>query len=175
MSFKKEGFRGERSFPQQTYTLTFSERVENHVGMEILGKQVAQGFSEERVAQLAKQFDGELVSLRGSNQERPEAYLCIFRDGLTKLLDVDPDLVFQEQQSLKKDTRALMKGRLVNKRARYKKPIEIISREEYQWIDPRGRKVMIHLVGKQSRPVIMVDDYPLFDFSMETFEPVAPI
>ena len=57
----------------------------------------------------------------------------------------------------------------------YKKPIEISSREEYQWIDPRGRKVMIHFVGKQSRPVIMVDSVPLFDFSMETFEPVEPI
>jgi len=48
-------------------------------------------------------------------------------------------------------------------------------REKYQWIDPRGRKVTIHLIGKQLHPVIMVNSQPLFEFSTETFEPVNPV
>ena len=48
-------------------------------------------------------------------------------------------------------------------------------REKYQWIDPRGRKVTIHVIGKQLHPVIMVNSQPLFEFSTETFEPVNPV
>lgn len=100
-----------------TYTLTFSESIVTHQGMQPTGTRGTTGFSTQQLKEWAKQFDGELVPLHQDHQ--PEAYLCIFRDGLCRVLDIDADALFEEQKQLKKDTIALMKGRIVNKRARY--------------------------------------------------------
>lgn len=100
-----------------TYTLTFSESVENHKGMQIIGNISSHGFSEDFVKKLSTTYNGELISLHQDHQ--PEAYLCIFRKGVSDLFQVDTNALFSEQQALEKDTKALMRGRLVNKRARY--------------------------------------------------------
>ena len=62
-----------------TYTLTFSESVENHKGMQIIGNISSHGFSEDFVKQLSQTYKGELISLHQDHQ--PEAYLCIFAKG----------------------------------------------------------------------------------------------
>jgi alkylated DNA repair dioxygenase AlkB len=110
----------------QTFTLTFSESVENHTGMQIIGNKASKGFSEDLVRQLAKDYHGELIqlnseSLRPDQPEgrRPDACICIFRNGLKELFDIEPNEAFKEQEKLEKDKKAFMYGRVVNKLARH--------------------------------------------------------
>lgn len=100
-----------------TITLTFSESVENHVGMEIIGKKSSKGFSPEKCRELSKRYPcGELYDL-SINEE--EANIVVFRDGLKNIFGIDKDVLFKEQSSLQWDTKAYMYGRVVNKNARY--------------------------------------------------------
>ena len=101
----------------QTFTLTFSESVENHAGMQIIGNKCAKGFDEDYVRGLACVFDAECIELGDMSQ--PDACICIFRDGLRRIFDINPDELYSEQDALEKDTKAFMYGRVVNKKARY--------------------------------------------------------
>ena len=48
---------------KQTITLTFSESVENHTGMEIIGVKSDTGISAEKCIQLAKRYNGLIYDL----------------------------------------------------------------------------------------------------------------
>ena len=105
------------SIKQQTFTLTFSESVENHAGMQIIGNKAVKGFDEEFVRNLAYTYEGECIQLE--EEGKPDACICIFKDGLRKIFDINPDDLYLEQHILKKDTKAFMYGRVVNKKARH--------------------------------------------------------
>jgi hypothetical protein len=104
-----------------TITLTFSESVENHTGMEILGKKSQYGISSEKCRELAKRYDGVLYELNSSDDtiETKDACVVVFKDGLKNIFGIDKDELFKEQSSLETDKKAFMYGRVVNKKARY--------------------------------------------------------
>ena len=116
----------------RTITLTFSESVENHVGMEIIGKKCQTGFSPEKCRELAQRYScGELYELNFPKKRLnlPEACIVVFRDGLKNIFGIDKDALLEEQSSLEWDTKAYMYGRVVNKNARYNLCYADYSRE----------------------------------------------
>ena len=116
----------------QTFTLTFGDQAENHVGMQKIGKMAESGFSLEDLKKAQEWFESQGVTVQivhlnpflEGKGEAEDAYLLIARNGLDAILKTkDSNLTvtdfFQEQDQLPKDTKAYMYGRVVNKKARY--------------------------------------------------------
>lgn len=124
----------------KTITITFCEVCENHVGMEKIGKLAETGFSVEELQQIAKNFMSagvrvELVDLKAYGPADAEpAALLILRDVAPRFLmqfgstgTNNPDEVtlpltdklFEDLIGLNWDSKALMKGKVVNKHARH--------------------------------------------------------
>lgn len=111
-----------------TVTLTFGDRAENHKGMQVLGTSAADGFSLEDLRSAKAYFEKKGVTceihhlnklLSGNAAEDAEnAYLFVARKGVKALVD-EPSKLKEEQKALKKDTKAFMYGRVVNKKARH--------------------------------------------------------
>jgi len=102
----------------ETYTLTFSEAVENHAKMQIIGEKANCGFSNEYCIELANKFGGEIINLK-QNEEQPDSIVVIFRNGLQNVFGLNSQMVFDEQYHLNKDKKAFMYGKVVNKKARH--------------------------------------------------------
>lgn len=102
----------------QTFTLTFSEAVENHAKMEIIGQKATKGFSNEWCVEMGVKHGGEIYNLSTTPTE-PEAIVVVFRNGLERLMGINPQDVYKEQEVLEKDSKAFMYGRVVNKKARH--------------------------------------------------------
>ena len=112
----------------QTFTLTFGNCAENHKGMQKIGCELKEGFTFDEICEMYYMFEGlgaklELYDLNGMLPEGIEtdnAYLLVIRNGLDVLLGCGfKDKLFDEQKELKKDDKAYMYGRVVNKKARY--------------------------------------------------------
>jgi len=121
--------------PSQTFTLTFGDQAENHVGMQKIGSMAKTGFTlddlQKAIPRFAKYrksgvgaidlYDLGKLYPSTSGVEVPEAYLLVVRKGLCALVN-DEDTIddfYQEQLVLEKDTKALMYGRVVDKKARH--------------------------------------------------------
>lgn len=108
---------------KETYTITYGDQAENHVGMEKLGKLAEKGFTKKELKAAKAKFEKKgyickLVNLSIDNSD--PAYLLIVRDGVNCLLgDYSAKDMMDEQKKLKPDTKAKMYGRVVNKHARY--------------------------------------------------------
>ena len=113
----------------QTYTLTFSEAVENHAKMEIIGQKALRGFSNDFCRMVAKEHGGEIYNLATDPDKHPETIVVVFRDGLKTLMGLDHRDLFLEQEKLEKDSKAFMYGRVVNKKARHNLCFADIDRE----------------------------------------------
>lgn len=136
---KEEKKEEKKSFPKRryfdkTFTITFGDQGENHAGMQKIGALVDKGFSIEEILKIKEKFDKkgyktEYYNLKDLLPEEikeendiEDAGIVVVRNGLNLLLDEienGPDLFFNEQDKLKKDSKALMRGRVVNKHARY--------------------------------------------------------
>ena len=112
---------------EHTYTLTFSEAVESHVGMAITGNKCnpREGFSIDDLREIASRYpqNSELISLNTTYNgipipEQEPASILIIRNGL-QLFNIDHMALYNEQRLLEKDTKAFMYGRVVNKHARH--------------------------------------------------------
>jgi len=132
----------------KTITVTFSECVENNIGMEKIGKLAPDGFSPEDLMAIAQSFQAagvkvELYDLRdGLNgvmladgkpmrETVDPAYLLVLRGAGDRLATYSQtgandcsmpggaDYLLLELMGLNWDTKALMKGRVVNKKARW--------------------------------------------------------
>lgn len=112
-----------------TYTLTFGDQAENHVGMEKLGTPVEKGLTLDDLNKLRSTFElrgfrtevHDLSLLFDDEKVREQvdpAYVLIIRQGL-KGLSENMDAFFDEQKALPKDEKAWMYGRVVNKHARH--------------------------------------------------------
>lgn len=109
-----------------TITITFGDVAENHVGMQKIGDLAEEGYTFEDLLKYKKHFDEtELIYL---NEYLPDdldvenAYLLIIRKGVDKILqkiDTDTNILFDELLSMTWDKKAKMKGKVVNKKARY--------------------------------------------------------
>ena len=113
-----------------TYTLTFGDQAENHVGMEKLGEALDRGLTLQDLTRLRVALDGfptelydlsELLDDEKVRGETEPAHVLVIRQGLAGLLTrpEEVDAFFEEQHALPKDEKAKMYGRVVNKHARH--------------------------------------------------------
>jgi hypothetical protein len=118
-------------------TLTFGDRAENHRGMQILGDAAPDGFTVAELREAAARFEAagarsELIDLAplAGRAGVPEAAVLVVRGGVEALLGGAADgrpadgrpaaeRLAAEHWALAHDTRALMYGRVVNKKARH--------------------------------------------------------
>ena len=114
--------------PKSTFTLTFSECVENHAGMQMIGDSSnKQGFSVETLQKLAKKYNGKLYDLNSLLDDDPpelsvmpdDASLLVFKNGLENIFGISQSDLFDEHKVLDVDKKAFMYGRTVNKKARH--------------------------------------------------------
>lgn len=110
----------------KTFTLTYGDRAENHAGMQVIGKMADNGFSKKDLVNAQRKMEKlgatcELIELHNGVERVENAYLLIIRQGVNYLLEkgYNADDLFEEHANLEKDTKALMRGRVVNKKARY--------------------------------------------------------
>lgn len=104
-----------------TYTLTFGDVAENHVGNQQIGTLSQSGLSTDDLRQLRgffidAGFQTEFVNL--SLDEDSQGYILIVKCG-SKYFGLDPDDLLREQESLSYDTKVKMYGRVVSKHARH--------------------------------------------------------
>jgi hypothetical protein len=99
-------------------TLTFGDAAENHVGMQQLGNKADKGFDYEDLMGFAEFYKSkgkkvEIVNLK-CDDKFDDAWFMVVRNGFDKDLEL-----FEELKTLNWDTKALMRGKVVNKHARY--------------------------------------------------------
>jgi hypothetical protein len=117
-----------------TYSITFGDRSESHAGMQIIGDWAKRGLNLKDLKNAQKWFEekncktklihlNELLDEDDINflnedgvKNVEDAYFLIIRKGLEVICDADA--FAKEQKDLEKDTKAFMRGRVVNKHAR---------------------------------------------------------
>lgn len=135
---------------KETITITFGNRGENNVGMQMIGKDIECGLTIEELQQAKLRFEEkgakcELINLNEAglfgeenriDRERstPAAILIIRnlfpKDHVNKL--------FEEQKTYEWDTKALMKGQVKNKVARHNVCYNDVAQEP-DYINGKGR------------------------------------
>ena len=109
----------------KTFTLTYCETAENHKGMQMIGDIADRGLTKAELDKIETWFKiiGKKTVSVCLNDYAPKdvvtepAYLLIVKDGISAIVDTDE--LYEEQDALKKDTKAYMYGRVVNKKARH--------------------------------------------------------
>lgn len=113
----------------KTWTITFSESVENHAGMQQIGKQSKNGISISDLDKFQSYFEKlgcdteniDLSSFCTKDVEVEKAQVLIVRNGVKMLCGDEFDEFVDEVKNTEDvvDTKAWMRGRVVNKLARY--------------------------------------------------------
>lgn len=115
----------------QVITITMGDVAENHVGMEQLGTQVSEGngFNLKDLKEMKKQLSEigitvKLLRLKSPNIDiQPNAYVLVAKNAVTQILSNVSNYshydMMKEQVKLEWDKKALMRGRVVNKHARW--------------------------------------------------------
>jgi hypothetical protein len=154
-------------------TITYGDCAENHVGMQKLGSAAAEGMSCEELAQAKGRFERlgctcELIDLVAAGKVQDigleptpsEASVLIVRGGVAALLG-GPERLHQlliEQLELEWDTKAFMKGRVVNKHARHNLCYAPTGQEpDYE--RGKGRVVAFDAVPLTTRVRELLPDY----------------
>lgn len=109
-----------------TISLTFGDQAENHVGMQMIGKKAKEGFTYSEIRKLYQKYRDDYKckfiklhsNLPSKKRKNNRAAVLIIHEGL-KIFDVSSKKLWKEQRKLKFDKKALMRGRVVNKIARY--------------------------------------------------------
>ena len=136
-------------FQNQTITITFGDRAENHVGMQQIGQLAENGFSiadlENNKILLEKRgCNCEIISLNDFVQANTEpTKILIIRNGVNSLLSnisKNANDLFQELVQLNWDKKAKIYGHVVNKHARYNLCLDNQSQEP-NYEEGRGRIV----------------------------------
>ena len=136
----------------QTFTLTFGDMAENHVGMQKIGKLAESGFSMVDLQRAKSWFEAQncecimsnlkaLLSTEKQN-EATDAYILVVKGGVNGILGYSEGAndFFNEQRVLPKDSKAFMYGRVVNKHARHNLCFSEESQEP-KYEDGKGRIV----------------------------------
>ncbi len=106
-----------------TTTLTFCDVAETHAGMARIGTEARRGFSHADLLHMRDCIGGDILQIPApesvsSHPDYQPGWILVARNGVNKL-GFDTNEVYAEQNSLEPDTKAKMRGRVVNKRARY--------------------------------------------------------
>ena len=139
------------NFNHQTITITFGDRAENHVGMQMIGTAADHGFSIEdlNTAKINFENKGCTCALVNLNQYLPPgasaegAQILIVRNGVSTILSdigANADHLYNELVVLDYDKKAKMYGRVVNKNARYNLCFDEVAQEP-NYEQGRGRIV----------------------------------
>lgn len=140
-------------------TLTLGDQAENHAGMQKLGElvEVGQGFHLEDMELMKMKLEEigiscDLISLdlcQPLNEidlklTPEDAYVLIIRDGVNKILRANSEFtqedLFNEHSNLDHDKQAWMKGKVVNKHARWNLCFDDIGQEP-AYEEKKGRIV----------------------------------
>lgn len=135
---KKKAEHVDEKLPDSFITLTFGDAAENNYGMKQIGKKLGpgQGFNLNDLLAMQKSMksicvDTKIIDLTKFLEQESipvaeKAYVLVMKGAATRLLQrkIAPTVtqldMFNEQTTrLKYDTRALMRGRVVNKHARW--------------------------------------------------------
>lgn len=109
-------------------TITFCDRAENHVGMQQIGELAESGYTLDDLKSIKKKLarkgiKSKIKDLSYRNDEsETNAYILIIRNGVEKIIKRDghsSNDLWDELINLEWDTKAKMRGRVVNKHARY--------------------------------------------------------
>jgi hypothetical protein len=100
------------------FTLTFGDAAENHVGMEMIGAKGSEGsgFTVDELRTFSESFENSELHILNTKDEHEEAGVLVIRNYLN---DEEHKQLFEEQAKLDFDKKALMYGRVVNKKARW--------------------------------------------------------
>lgn len=126
------------NFQNKSITITYGDCAENHNGMEIIGEMADCGFSIEDIKDSKVKFEKlgakcEIINLNDyvkdeMNKEENkklkynDAQVLVIKQGINYLLksiNKTANDMFNELEKQNWDTKALMYGRVVNKKARY--------------------------------------------------------
>lgn len=105
---------------RETFSISFCDVGENHRGMKKIGRLAK---SELTLKDLDHFPKGKYIDLRkwvDVDDELPEAGVYLIRGGVNKITKKDvADKILAELKDLEHDSKALMYGRVVNKKARH--------------------------------------------------------
>jgi hypothetical protein len=142
---------------KKVYTITFGDVAENHAKMQKIGTLHERGYSVEQLRNIQEKLTGyglttEMVDLNvGFDEKFSEAKVLVIRRGAQFILSEETtDGLMAENDNLTMDKKALMKGRVVNKVARW----NLCFAEEDQepnYEDGKGRVVAWKHIPRMSR------------------------
>jgi len=112
-------------FTKAGLTITFGEGVENHAGMEIIGKTASEGFKQSELEAIHSELEGRGVETRlidlgaylPSELGTYKASVLVIPNGVS--LFCDAKKLWDEIAGIPHDKKAFMYGRVVNKIARH--------------------------------------------------------
>jgi len=111
---------------EKCYTITYGDVAENHAKMQKIGTLHENGYSIEKLQQIKEKLDSrglitELINLNtGFDETFSQARVLIIRRGIQHIFgDSGTSSVMEENDKLTMDKHALMRGRVVNKHARW--------------------------------------------------------
>ena len=140
----------------KVYTITFGDVAENHAKMQKIGTLHDNGYSVEKLGQIQEKLSGyglitEMVDLNVGFDERfSEAKVLVIRRGAQFILGEETAGLMAENDSLTMDKKALMKGKVVNKVARWNLCFADEDQEP-NYDDGKGRIVSWGRIPKMSR------------------------
>lgn len=105
----------------EVVTLTFGDCAENHKGMQTLGTMAKEGLSIEDLIYIAETARSAGLVYNIVNLVAPDGTngsVLIIKNGIS-MFGISAHELYQEQLQFKRDDKALMYGRVVNKRARH--------------------------------------------------------
>ena len=137
----------------KVYTITFGDVAENHARMQKIGTLHENGYSIEQLEMVQSKLEAlgivtEMVDLKIEDFE--EAKVLVIRRGAQFILGEETDGLIAENDALTMDKKAFMKGKVVNKVARW----NLCFAEEDQepnYEDGKGRIVAWKHIPKMSR------------------------
>lgn len=112
----------------KVYTITFGDVAENHARMQKIGTLAEKGYSIEKLLQLEEKLTEKGLTCEMLNldeywegeEQAEKASVLVIRKGVQHILGTEnTEELMAEQDSLDMDKHALMKGRVVQKRARW--------------------------------------------------------
>ena len=141
----------------KVYTITFGDVAENHAKMQKIGTLHENGYSVEKIAQIQNKLTGlglvtELIDLNvGFNESFSEAKVLVIRRGAQFILGEETTAgLMAENDGLTMDKKALMKGKVVNKVARWNLCFADEDQEP-NYADGKGRVVSWGRIPKMAQ------------------------
>ena len=140
----------------KVYTITFGDVAENHAKMQKIGTLHDNGYSIEKLEQIQTKLNGyglttEMVDLNvGFDVGFEPAKVLVIRRGAQFILGEETAGLIAENDSLPMDKKAFMKGRVVNKVARWNLCFADEDQEP-NYNDGKGRVVSWGHIPKMAR------------------------